>query len=158
MPNVLSAEFPDRRAAERAMSDLEIAGFARDSMVLVPIERVPSNPSPTRAASNAISGSVIGLLVGAALGALAGWWLGDMIVGLHSRFLYTIIIVAIVGALLGWVTGGMLSSGVRMEEREYDRERVEQGRMILRVPAGPRDEVVRGILLRYGARNLTPAA
>lgn len=154
MTAIVAGRFTDWRAADRAVAALRAAGYPPEMIELIPEEREDLGPPPAEAAKGSAIGAVIGLLIGAALFAVAGWLLAESIPGLDQTAGWVVLFLALAGGTIGWVVGGVVGSRKPVEQEEYRREAIEQGRMTLRMDAGDRPAEARDILMRFGGTQV----
>ena len=151
MPQAVQGVFPDRRSAERAVVELQAAGFDTNRMDIAPIERPPRRPSRLTATRRSIAGAVIGALIVGSIGAIIAWIASQAFIG---RSTFAVIAIALIAGMIGWAAGGMLASGVPYEEGYFDKERYELGRTLLAVAAPGREQAASQLLSRNGARDV----
>lgn len=154
MAAILAGRFTDRREADRAVAALRAAGYPPQTIQLIPQEQEDLGPPPAEAAVGSTVGSVVGALIGGALFAFAGWLLARSIPGLEQTAGWVVLFLALAGGAIGWVIGGVLGSRKPVEQEEYRREAIEQGRMMVTVEAGDRPAEARDILLRFGGAQV----
>jgi hypothetical protein len=152
--------FPDRIAAERAISELLDAGFDRDQIGFVMRDQSgrPSTAEQTGVGEEHVVSSAAGAATGAAIGGTLGAILaatGALVVpGIGPIISGGILATALVGGAAGWLVGGLVGLGVPREEAEYYQGRVEQGSALVTVNATGSEEEAQQILLRNGAEDL----
>lgn len=151
MPEAVQGIFPDRRSAERAVVDLQAAGFDTARMQISSVEPPPRRPRALTATRRSIVGAVVGSLIVGTIGAIIAWIASQAFIG-NSTF--AVIAIALVAGMIGWAAGGLLFSGVPYEEGYYDKERYELGRTVLAVAAPEREQVASQLLARNGASDV----
>ncbi len=151
MPEAVQGIFPDRRSAERAVVDLQAAGFDTARMQIGSVEPPPRRPRPLTATRRSIVGAVVGSLIVGTIGAIIAWIASQAFIG---RSTFAVIAIALVAGMIGWIAGGLLFSGVPYEEGYYDKERYELGRTALALAAPGREHVASQLLARHGARDV----
>lgn len=154
MPQAVQGAFPDRRSAERAVVDLQTAGFDLGRMRLASLERPPRRPRLMAATRRSIVGAIIGSLVLGTIGAIIAWIASQAFIG---RSTFAVIAVALVAGMIGWLAGALYFSGVRYEEGYFDKERYELGRTLLVVESPGREQAASHLLTRNGARDVRVA-
>ena len=155
MSRTVAGVYADRRAAQRAMVDLEAAGFDPAHITL---SRAGFPPAFPRGRGHHVINSAAGALGGAAffgsIGALAGWAASLLIPSLHGSGFLVVATMSFVAGLIGWLAGRFLFVGVHTDSDGYHGERHDQGTVILTVQAGGREAVARHILARNGGTDL----
>jgi hypothetical protein len=154
MARTIAGQFPERRMAERAIAELRAAGFDPNRMSIVETEREESGPPPGEAVKRFTGGSVLGIVIGAVVGAIVGLIVAALVAASGRWTLVAVVVCAAAGACIGWLIVGLGASGVPIEEAEYRRERMEQGRVLLTMNAQGRDAEARDIVRRSGARGV----
>jgi hypothetical protein len=154
MAAILAGRFTDRREADRAAAALRAAGYSPETIGLIPEQREDLGPPPVEAAKGSTIGAVIGSLLGGTLFAAAGWLLAASIPGLDRTAGWVVLFLALAGGTIGWVVGSVVGSRKPVEQEEYRREAIEQGRMTLTVDAGDRPAEARDILMRFGGTQV----
>ncbi len=157
--------FSNRENADRAVSELERAGFNMDQIGYA--VRQPgadqTNATVARAgnvgadvATGAVSGGVIGGVLGAGAALLIPGF-GPVLAG---GILASALGGAAIGAAAGGILGALTDVGVPENEARYYQSEFEAGRTIVTVRADGRQEKALEILRRYGAYDATtrPAA
>jgi hypothetical protein len=156
--------FPEATAAERAIRDLQDAGFS-DTQIGVLMrdreqERRFAQETGTKAgegaAAGAVTGGVLGGLVGllTGVGALAIPGVGPIIAG---GALASTLAGAGIGAAAGGLVGALIGLGIPEEEARYYERGLQEGGILVTVDAGARATEARSILLNAGAK-FGPAA
>lgn len=169
MSNVVIGVFSDKEMAEEAISELEAGGYNPKEMSLM--MRDTENEAAVRSgAENVLSGTLGGAATGAVLGGVAGLAASFLIPGLGSFFIggplaqalgltgaaATTVSGAATGALAGGIIGALTSAfGLSQEDAQIYERRINEGGMLLAVPAreGEEQEVM-NILYDYGADNV----
>jgi len=159
------ALFDSRDEAERAIRDLQEAGFSRDAIGVVLRERDAegrlldatasgaAEGAATGAATGGVLGGLLGLLVGA--GALALPGIGPVVAGgVLASVLGTAAGTALAGAGIGAATGGLLGAlagmGIPNEDAERFERGVREGGVLLVVHPDERVGDARDLLERNG--------
>jgi len=153
--------FADRAHADKAVADLQKAGFRQDQ-IGVAMRHEAANASTTVAedGSHAESGAVTGILTGLGLGALAG--LGVLagvipVIGpaITAGTLGVIFSNAAVGAGIVGLFGALVGAGVPEHEAKYYESEFQAGRTIVTVQAGDRAAEATEILRGRGAYDMS---
>jgi len=156
----LVAAFEDPLAAERAVDDLERAGFKPDEFGFVIRGRdevrggMITDATGTKDAKGAMAGAATGGVTGAVLAAAASLLLpgvGPVVAG-------GILTMALGGAVAGTAVGGILGAmkGLEVSEEEakfYDQE-FQSGRAIVAVKPGLRAADAAAVLRKHGGYDL----
>lgn len=162
MDNTMNREtvvgvFRDRAAAERAVRDLEAAGFSHGQIgVVAPHEGEPGvdvSTAPeyeTHAGSGAAAGAVVGGVLGAAAALLIPG-IGPVVAG---GILAAALGGAAVGVVAGGIVGALVGMGVPEEEAHYYEGEFKAGRTLVTVRARERYDEARDILRRDGAYDV----
>jgi hypothetical protein len=158
------ALFDDRTQAERAVDELQRAGFT-DEAIGVAIRRGDA-PEGTTDLTDADSEAGEGATAGALTGGVAGGLLGAAAVGLipgigpvlAAGALAGVLGGAAVGAAAGGAIGALVGMGVPEEDARYYDQEFRSGRTIVSVQANNRAPEARQILEQFGGRFREPAA
>jgi hypothetical protein len=157
--------FENRIQAEKAMRDLEVAGFTSDQIGFVmkgdsgqtTVTETDTGPSKTE-------GAVGGVLAGAGVGAMIGAAASLLVPGIGPVLAGGILAASLggaaMGAAAGGVLGGLVAAGVPEEEARVYESDFNAGRMLVTVRAGGRAMEAEEILRRNGAtgQRARPAA
>jgi hypothetical protein len=149
--------FLDRGDAERAIRDLEAAGFTHEQVgLLTPhagepgVDVTPVPEFETHAGSGAAAGAVVGGVIGAVVAVL--------IPGIGPAVAGGILAIAVggaaVGALAGGIVGALVGMGIPEEEARYYEGEFRAGRTLVTVRASARYDEARAILRRDGAYDV----
>ena len=159
-PTLLVAAFDDRMEAERAVDDLEQAGFTHDDVGFAlrgsdvvaggMVTDAVGTKDDTGAAAGAMTGGVIGGLFGAAMAMIIPG-VGPIIAG---GILATSFGFAAAGVAVGGILGAMTGAGVTEEEARFYEREFHEGKAIVTVRAGERGEVAMQILRRHGGYDM----
>lgn len=149
--------FTDRAFADRALEDLQNAGFTNDQIgFILPDQHAHTGEQRmSNAATGAVSGGVLGGLIGAAVSLL--------IPGIGPALAGGILAGVVVGAVAGGLAGALVHMGVPEEEARYYQEELERGHILVTVDAQNRYQEAVSILRRDGAydasvrRDMPPA-
>jgi len=155
--------FDDRHEADKAVSDLQNAGFRSDQIGVAMRhtgETAETTATGEGTESHAGTGAVTGAVAGLGLGALAG--LGVLsgvipVVGpaIAAGTLGIILSNAAAGAGIVGLVGALIGAGVPEEEAKYYHSEFEAGRTIVTVKADGRYDEAMAILRRHGAHDMT---
>jgi len=155
--------FDDRHEADKAVSELQKAGFRSDQIGVAMRHTGESAETTTTGEateSHAGTGAVTGAVAGLGLGALAG--LGVLsgvipVVGpaIAAGTLGVILSNAAAGAGIAGLVGALIGAGVPEEEARYYHSEFEAGRTIVTVKADGRYDEAMAILRRHGAHDMT---
>jgi hypothetical protein len=156
---VVAALFRDRDAAERAIRQLQAAGFAKEQIGVAARDPDASGSQAAEgAAAGAISGGVLGGVVGLliGIGALAIPGVGPVVAGgaLASALGVggaTAAAGAGIGAAAGGVLGGLIGMGIPEDQARHFEAGVLEGRVLVTVDSGQRWLEARNILEQNGA-------
>jgi len=159
MARTVAGLFPDRAAARRAVADLEAAGIerGRGRGRLLAAESEPHEAPPLQHWARTTVVAVVGALILGSIGAVIGWF-AALLWPTHTAtsVIYAMVVIACVGGTIGLLIGWLAVRRVDVVREEYYRERVQQGRTIVAVDAGPHDAQVQQIFARYGAHDVPP--
>jgi hypothetical protein len=159
--------YPDRVAAEEAVSSLRAAGFrSTDVSVLLPENsgtKDLAHEKHTKAPEGAATGGFAGGIAGGVLGWLTG--IGALTIpGLGPLIAAGPIVAALAGAgavgALGGIMGGLAGMGVpEYEARRYEG-RIREGGVLLSVHCDSREWVKKAkqILADTGAQDVAPSS
>jgi len=153
--------FADRAHADKAVADLQKAGFRQDQIgVAMRHDAADSTASTSEEGTHAESGAVTGILTGLGLGALAG--LGVLagvipVIGpaITAGTLGVIFSNAAIGAGIVGLFGALVGAGVPEHEAKYYESEFQAGRTIVTVQAGDRSDEATSILRGHGAYDMS---
>jgi len=158
--SVLIALYDDRTAAERAVDELEQAGFSSEDagMAIRGSDAVRGgmivDAQGTKDGSGLAAGAATGGLVGGILGALASLAIPGVGPVIAGGVLATALGFGAAGAMTGGLLGAMAGLGVSEDEaKQYERE-FNSGRAIVMVRPRGREEIAAAILRRHGGYDL----
>jgi hypothetical protein len=155
MTTTVAGIFPDRSTAERAISELQAAGFGRDDIGVVMQDKQEAaglaEDTGTHVSGDAATGAVAGGVVGGVGAALLG--LGSLVIPGVGPFLAGgILAAALGGALTGGIIGALVGLGFSQPEAEYYDSEIRGGRTLVTVRTDEaRAPEARAILQRTGA-------
>jgi len=158
--NTLVAIFDDRLEAERAVSDLEAAGFPTSDVGFAIRGSEVSQGGMITDAVGAKEGR--GAMAGALTGALGGGILAAAITALlpgvgpvlSAGMLAMFFGYAGAGAAVGGILGAMTGLGYSEEEARYYERMFNEGKAIVAVKPGPRAGDAGEILRRHGGYDI----
>jgi Heat induced stress protein YflT len=153
MANHLAGLFPDRAAAEQAIVDLKDGGFEPSKIGVLLRDRDDAIMMARKNNIPSTEGAVTGGLIGGSLGALLAA-VGAITIPGVGPFIAGGVLVTLIGGAAGWLVGALATLGIPKEEAEYYEREVRQGRALVTVDAGEREEEARAIMLRDGAEDL----
>jgi hypothetical protein len=158
------AIFDDRVQAQRAIADLNRAGFTEKEIGITARDMggadgdVADGGKKTHAKEGAIAGVATGAGVGAlwGLGILAGVLpgIGTAIAG---GTLAVILSSAAAGAATAGVAGSLIGLGIPEDEAKYYDQEFQAGRVVVTVDAGSRFQEAQAILMRNGGHDMLSA-
>lgn len=155
MSRTVAGVYADRRAAQRAVVDLEAAGFDPAHIILSRSGFPPAFPRWGRHHPiTSVTGAIGGAALFGSIGALAGWAASLAIPSLHGSGFLVVATMSFVGGLIGWLAGALLFVGVHTDSADYQSERYDQGSVILTVRAEGREAVAQHILARNGGTDV----
>lgn len=146
--------FPDRASAENAINELKAAGFDTSGMGVAMRETGEAQNLGEATGVSSTAGAVTGAAIGGSLGALLAAAGALAIPGVGPFLAGGVLASALVGGTAGWLIGGLAGLGIPKEEAEYYQGRVEQGRVLLTVEAGNREDEARSIMRANNAEQL----
>ena len=161
-PQTVIGLFQSRAAAEDAILELKLAGFADNTIGMV--ARAPDGTVTTEKADETMAEE--GLAAGAVVGAGAGTLIGLGVVAgtipvigpvMAVGTLGTILLNAAVGAAAVGVVGALVGMGIPEEDAKYYEVELRGGRFLVTVDAGDREVEALAILRRMGGYNRTAA-
>lgn len=158
--NVVVGVFATREQAQRAIEDLQRAGFDNESLGYASKEQEPSGSDVAvedieEKNEEATTGAVVGVAAGGMLGGILGAGAALLIPGVGPVVAAGILAAGVAGgAFAGGLVGPFMNMGVPEEEAQhYDRE-FRSGRSLVTVYPGNRDAEARQILGAAGANNV----
>jgi hypothetical protein len=156
----LIAAFEDRMAAERAVDDLERAGFSLDQIgyAIRGLDAVRGGMITDTVGAKDGRGALTGMATGAGLGAVLGAAAAMLIPGFGPVVAGGVLAMAFGGAIAGTAVGGIFGAmtglGVSEEEARYFEQEFNSGRALVAVKAGNRCTDAAEILRRHGGYDL----
>lgn len=169
MQKTVFGVFDDRFDAEAAMSDLEKVGYNPKDISIVMRDREKIKEFADDTGVDVAGGTVSGAATGGFIGGLAGLVASFVIPGLGAFFIGGPIAAALgltgaaataaTGAATGAVAGGFIGAlvgfGVSEEDARVYESRINEGAILLAVPAKSGEEIeVTDILEENGATNV----
>jgi hypothetical protein len=156
----LVAAFRDRLEAEKAVDELEQAGFSADDVgFAIRGSDVGSGGMITdEEGAKDRPGALAGMATGAGVGALLGAAAALLIPGIGPVVASGVLAMALGGAIAGTAVGGIFGAisglGVSEEEARFYEQEFNSGRAIVAVKAGNRAPEAAEILRRHGGYDL----
>jgi hypothetical protein len=156
----LVAAFEDRLEAERAVDELEQAGFAPDDLgyAIRGSDAVQGGMITDTQGAKDRKGAMTGMATGAGLGAVLGAAAALLIPGVGPVVAGGILAMAFGGAVAGTAVGGIFGAmtglGISEDEARFYEREFQSGRALVTVKAGPRAAEAAVILRRHGGYDL----
>jgi hypothetical protein len=156
----LVACFEDRLEAERAVDELEQAGFSADQVgfVLRGSDVAAGGMLTDAQGAKDGKGALTGMATGAGLGAILGAAAGVLVPGVGPVIAGGVLTMAFGGAIAGTAIGGIFGAiaglGVSEEEARFYEKEFQSGKAIVAVKAGNRAADAAEILRRHGGYDL----
>jgi hypothetical protein len=157
---VLVGIFDDRLAAERAVRDLEVAGFKDDSIGFairgseVAEGGMITDATGTKDGKGAVTGAITGGMIGGVLAAAASLMIPGVGPVVAGGVLASFFGGAIAGTAVGGILGAMTGLGVSEEEARFYEKEFHAGKAIIAVRPGMRAAEAGEILRRHGGYDL----
>jgi hypothetical protein len=152
--------FDDRLEAEKALRDLEAAGFSNDQLgfAIRGSDAVRggmiTDATGTKDGKGAVTGAVTGAAVGGLLAAAATLLIPGVGPVIAGGLLTTVIGGAAAGTAVGGILGAMAGLDVSEEEAKYYEKHFREGKAIVAVKPGARAAEAAGILCAHGGYDL----
>ena len=146
--------FPNQEMAERAINDLESAGFDPTHMGIAMRDRRTAQDVAEEEGITSTAGAITGGLVGGTASALLAAAGALVVPGIGPFLAGGILAGALVGGAAGWLIGGLVGLGIPEEEARYYQSRVEGGSVLLTVATPYRAREAWEIMHRDGAEDL----
>lgn len=156
----LVAAFEDRLKAERAVDELEQAGFAADDLgyAIRGADAVQGGMITDTQGAKDRKGAMTGMATGAGLGAVLGAAAALLIPGVGPVVAGGVLAMALGGAVAGTAVGGIFGAmtglGISEDEARFYEREFQSGRAIVTVKAGTRAAEAATILRRHGGYDL----
>lgn len=172
MANTVLALFSDAADADRAVRELEQAGYSLETMSVITKEGTyngEGDDTAGEAAGNAVEGAVGGATTGGVIGGLAGLLAGAGVVpALAGLFIggpiaaalgltgvaATAVSGAVTGAAAGGLIGALTGLGLTQSEAERYEQVVNEGGTVIAVPVADEHDQAFDILERHNADNV----
>lgn len=158
--NTLVAVFDDRNAAEKAVDDLEQAGFSAEDVGFAirgaDVSRggMITDATGAKDAKGAAVGAVSGGVIGGVLGAAAALLVPGVGPVVAAGILTMTFGGAVAGTAIGGIFGAMAGLEVSEEEARFLETEFNSGKAIIAVKAGTREADAAGILRKHGGYDL----
>jgi hypothetical protein len=150
--------FEDRAAAERAVGELQRAGFGTEKIGLLVRN---GGPAVVDADVAPEEGAAVGAVTGGTVGGLIGAGLALTIPGVGPALAVGVLAGLLGGAAAGIAGGGLLGAliglGLSHEEAHHYHQEFQRGRTLVTVQADGRGAEAAAILARCGACQRQPA-
>lgn len=146
--------FANQEMAERAINDLESAGFDPTHMGIAMRDRRMAKDVAEEEGITATAGAITGGLVGGTAGALLAAAGALVVPGVGPFLAGGILAGVLVGGAAGWLIGGLVGLGIPEEEARYYQSRVEAGSVLLTVATPYRAREAWEIMRQDGAEDL----
>jgi hypothetical protein len=160
----LLAAFDDRLEAERAVRDLETAGFAADKVGYAirgsdaSFGGMITDTSGAKDAKGAVTGAATGAAVGGILAAAAAILIPGVGPVLAGGVLASFVGGAVAGTAVGGILGALTGLGVSEDEARYYEEKFNAGKALVAVKPGDHEADAAAILARHGGYNMRTRA
>lgn len=171
MAQMLVAAFPDQDQADRAITELEEAGFDSEDISIVTLDEKTGKASgDNEAGKDMVEGAVGGATTGGVIGGLAGLLAGAEIIPALSGLLIggpiaaalgltgvaaATVSGAVTGAAAGSLVGALTNLGLSEDVAKSYDETIREGGIVLGVPVSDgEDAEVRRILDSHGAEQV----
>ena len=169
MAKTVIGVFSDKDNVEEVIDELQDEGFNPKDFSIVMRDRADAEEISTNTGADVAAGAMSGATTGAVVGALAGLLAATVIPGLGAFLIggpiaaafglggaaATTISGAATGAVAGGILGALMNLGLSRDEAEYYQNRVEQGAILVAVPAGNRNvSFIRNIFDNYNASDV----
>jgi hypothetical protein len=157
---LLVGVFDDRLEAERAVDELEQAGFAHDSVAFVlrgsDVTRggTVTDTVGTKDERGMVTGAVTGGVMGGLLGAAAALVIPGIGPVLAGGILATSLGYAGAGVAIGGLLGAMKGAGLSEHEAQFYERQFRSGKAIVTVRAGDREPEAAAILQKHGGYDM----
>ncbi len=161
MSQLITAIFPSRATAERAVQNLVDAGFASEDTSILMSEGTRGREFQIKPSTKAPEAAVTGATVGGVLGAVAAGLvaIGTLAVPGLNLVAAGPIVAALsglgAGAAAGGLAGGLIGLGIPEHEAKFYDEEIRKGGILVGVYAhGDRARLAREVLDTAGATNI----
>ncbi len=165
--------FERRQDVEEAINDLRSNGFEPKDISIIMKDKSEAHEIQEDTGAGVAEGAVSGATTGAVLGGLAGLVSAIVLPGIGAFFIGGPLVAALgltgaaattvsgaaTGALAGGVLGALMGLGLGEDEARTYESRIQEGAILLAVPASERDQdVVTDIFEKYNASDVTTAS
>lgn len=170
MSKTILGIFTNRDDAEDTIDKLRSEGFNPKDISLVMRDQGEQEKIATDTGTNAAEGAVSGIATGGVIGGLAGFLAGTAMPALAGLFIAgpigaalgltgaaaTTISGATTGALAGGLIGALVNMGVPKETATRYQERINEGAILIAVPAIDREEamIINEIFNEFNASDI----
>jgi len=157
---LLVGVFNDRYEAERAVDDLEQAGFTKDQIGFAlrgsdaTSGGVITDAVGARDGEGAVAGAITGGLVGGLLGAAVALIVPGVGPLLAGGILASALGYGASGVAMGGILGAMTGAGLSEDEARFYEQQFNDGRSLVTVRAGAREAEAAEIIHRHGGYDL----
>jgi hypothetical protein len=144
----VAQDFETEDEAVTAIRALQAAGFTGEQISVVARDQQQAEHVAEDTGTEAPEGAAAGALAGGALGVAAALIAGASTIAIPGLGLAigAPIAGALAGAAGGGLVGGLIGMGIPEEDARQFEKRVREGRILVTVQAGDRDQEVRSIL------------
>jgi hypothetical protein len=141
-------DFATEEDAVTAIRALQAAGFRGDEISVIAQDRAAAEHVADDTGTEAPEGAAAGAVAGGALGAAAALIIGASAIAIPGLGIAigAPIAGALAGAVGGGLVGGLIGLGIPEDEARQYEDRVREGRILVTVHAGDREQEVRSIL------------
>jgi hypothetical protein len=161
-PAAVIGVFESLAQAERAVAELERAGFRHEQIGLIVRHGHPAGKAVVDADVAPEEGAAVGALTGGTVGGLIGAAVALTLPGIGPALAAGVLAAVLGGATLGIASGGLVGAliglGLSHEEAGYYEQEVQVGRALVTVRADGREAEAATILARAGAYERRTAA
>ena len=157
---ILCAAFADRLEAERAVDELEQAGFAADDIgyAIRGSDAVQGGMITDTQGAKDRRGAMTGMATGAGLGAVLGAAAALLIPGVGPVVAGGVLAMAFGGAIAGTAVGGIFGAltglGISEDEARFYEKEFESGRALVTVKAGARAADAATVMRKHGGYDI----
>jgi len=152
--------FEDRNEAERAVDEMEQAGFTHEQIGFalrgsdVVAGGMLTDTVGAKDGSGAVAGAVTGGVVGGLFGAAAALLIPGVGPVLAGGILATALGYGAAGVAVGGILGAMTGAGISEEEATFYERQFNEGKALVTVRGSDRDALAEQIIQRHGGRDM----